>query len=381
MDKLCLKKLINEIDMKNINIKMIKSNVKYLIGIFKNMKKTWLSIEDYDYKSRIKLIEQNTNEYGYIRAQVELSSLMEYEVFKMYINNNKNLLSIGYDNIELYYLYNKEYKNDLDEIIKLLKITICINKLYFIKDNEKRIIIWIPIPKQRDFNYNEINVKNLNKSYNNYGAFTVSGLTYINKNNHITIISRYEEIEKLLIHELIHNFKIDGSNYYHEFKDIIKKYDAIKNKKNRDNIINYNYKYSIYESYSELAGTYLVLLINNINVDNDKLEDKLLSNIIIELLYSYNTIVNIAKLNKYENWNDFIKSEIFYGNICIYEYYYLKGLLYNNFNFRICNKLYEFISLYNDIINVMDKSKYEKLLIDIYTKSIRQTNYKYMILN
>jgi hypothetical protein len=376
LDLINFKNLINKIDMNNINIKLIKSNVNYLINIYKKIKEIWISLNN-NFKNSI--INKNDTDYNYIKSKITKSVLVEYETFNNFIKENKELLCFEYENIKLYYFYSvgKEL-NDINKIIKLLKITICINKFYIKNDNIDRIIIWIPIPKRRDFNYNEINDINLDKSYNNFGAFTVSGLTF-GDNPRITIITRYEEIEKLLIHELVHNFYIDGSMYHNNFNNLINKYEKIKNKSML--IKNYNYTYSIYESYSELTGTYLMLLFNNIDEKIERMKDKLLSNIIIELVYSYNTIVNIAKLNKYKSWKEFIKHESFYGNICIYEYYYIKGIMYNNFNFRICNNIDEFINLYNEIIKIMQNTENEKLLMDIFNIFVKQENYKYMLLN
>ena len=378
LDLINFKNLINKIDMTNINIKLIKSNVRYLISIYKNIKKIWLSLNN-NFKNTI----INSNECEYIKSKITNSILIEYDAFNNFIKENKELICFEYENIKLYYFYSNKkmnYTNDIDKIFNLLKITICLNKFYCKNDNINRIIIWIPIPKKRDFNYDKINDINLDKSYNNFGAFTVSGITF-GDNPRITIITRYEEIEKLLIHELVHNFYIDGSIYHDKFENIINKYEKIKNKNKNSMIKNYSYNYSIYESYSELTSTYLILLFNNINEKIENLEDKLLSNIIIELLYSYNTIVNLAKLNDYKSWEDFIKSEIFYGDICTYEYYYIKGLMYNNYKFKICNDYNNFEELYKNIINIMENTKNEKLLLDIFRNSIKQENYKYMLLN
>jgi hypothetical protein len=377
MDKLYLKQLINKIDMNNINIKLIESNVDYLINIYNKIKRIWISLDD-SIENRKIMFE--TTEYKNIRNIIKRSILLQYSAFNDFIKNNHDLVCYEYKNIKLYTFYSNNITNDLEKIINMIKITICINKLYLENDNISRIIIWIPIPKKRDFHYNEVNDENLDKSYNNFGAFTVSGLTF-GDNPRITIITRYEEIEKLLIHELVHNFYIDGSKYHNKLDSIIKKYEQVKNK-NKDSIIkNYTYDYSIYESYSELTSTYLILLFNNINERIDKLKDKLLSNIIIELIYSYNTIVNLAKLNKYKTWTDFIKNESFYGEICIYEYYYIKGLMYNNYKFRICNNYDDFKNLYIDIIKIMNNTKNDKLLIDIFNNFVKQRNYKYMLLN
>jgi len=374
MNKLDLENLIKRINMRNINIKLIKSNVRYLINIYKKIKNTWNSLNKNLMINNI--VDQSTDEYKYIKNIVNVHVLKEYESYNNFIKNNSQIMNILYENISLYY-YGNNYEKDLDNIIKLLKITICINKLYLKNDKISRIIVWVPIPKKRDFKYNKINKENLDKSYKNFGAFTASGLTY-GDNPRVTIITRYEEIEKLLIHELIHNFYMDGSLYHPYLKNIINNYENIKNKNNI--IQNYNYKYSIYESYTELTSTYLNLLFNNINEQIENLENKLLSNIIIEIVYSYNTIVNLIKLNGYNSWEEFIKLEVFLGKICTYEYYYVKGLMYNNFKFRICNNCDNFKTLYNDVINIIQNTKNEKLLINIFNFSIKQENFKYIFI-
>jgi len=380
MSILDLKKLILKIDMNNINIKLIKSNVNYLIDIYKIIKNIWISIDN-NFKNRI-INKEDNNEYYIIQKIITNSILNKYEAFNIFIKDNKEIISYEYKNIKLYYFYNNyiDYQKDIINIIKMLKITFCIQELYCKNDEKERIIIWIPICKNRDFKYDEINNKNINESQNNFNAFTASGLTF-GDDPRITIISRYEEKDKLLIHELIHNYGIDGSQYHDKLKNTIIEYEKIKNNKSNNsnkNYKNYSYEYSIYESYTELTSTYLMLLFNNIemNIDVDKLKDKLISNIIIELIYSYNTIVNLAKLNKYNTWDEFIKSEIFRGNICVYEYYYIKGILYNNFKFILCKGYKNFIKLYNDIIKITLNTKNELLLIDVFKNSIKQYNFK-----
>ena len=109
-------------------------------------------------------------------------------------------------------------------------------------------------------------MKHKQKKYTkkNYGAFIASGLTFQSTNlfypttntSKITLITRYEEIEKLLIHELIHNFNMDGCEYIDEMKNIILKYNTLKPSNN------FNYPYSIFESYTELSSTYLYLIFH-----------------------------------------------------------------------------------------------------------------------
>ena len=244
-------------------------------------------------------------------------------------------------------------------------------------DTVSRIIIWIPIDSNRDFEHNTINDKNLKKSSEEYKGFTVSGVTF-GSNPRYTIVTRYEEVEKLLLHELIHNFYLDGSNFHSNLKNIIKDYTKTKNN-TQSQIKNYNYEYSIYESYTELLGTYLYLLFDNIELSESQIQNKLMGQICSEILYSYNTIANLAKLNNLNTWEQFINSQSFLGNICIYEYYYLKGLMYNNFLLLLPSNQDQFIKMYKEIINLIRNSSDDKLLKNIFDCSIPQSNFKYIL--
>jgi len=380
MNKLdTLEHLINNINMKNINIKIIKENTNYLIRVHEILQKIWITLDKKIEYIKISNHGEDEKDYKMIYNKISNSTLMNYNKFSDFLRKHEKIIKLEYDNVKFYYFYNdqNDINRDMDKIIKMLKITVCLNKFYIKNDKVTRTIIWIPVPTNRDFEYKEINKNTLTTSYNKFEAFTVSGITF-NDNPRYTIITRYEEIEKLLLHELIHNFNMDGSNYHNELTDIINNYDKIKNK-NKSQIINYNYEYSIYESYSELAGTYLLLLFKYINYDKKKLEDKIMSSIIMELIYSYNTIVNLAKLNNYRNWDEFIRNESFYGEICVYEYYYIKGLMYNNFKFKFYNKNNKFRKMYNRIIEIMKSTNNNELLKDIFNKSIKQNNYKYII--
>ena len=126
------------------------------------------------------------------------------------------------------------------------------------------------------------------------------------------------------------------------------------------------------------------IIFSNINLVNymNKIEEKIKSQIIIELLYSYNTIANLLRINNYKTYEDFIKKEHFAGDICIYEYYYLKALMYNNYPIVVidlkdeksCNK---FTQIYEQIIILNRK---DKLLQEICNKYVKQTNFSYIFI-
>jgi hypothetical protein len=374
-----IKSLINKIDLKKFNIKLIKSNCNKIIIIQNQLKKIWDKIDE----NKIIYNIENKNDLNFnkIKKILESNFLSENIIIKNIIKNSDYIHHLIYDNIDFYWLSNIDNKNfNNNEYLiglQMLKITLCLNQYKFNKnDNIKRCIIWIPIKKERNYNYKIINESNLKKSNDEYEAFVASGVTY-GLNPRITIITRYEEVEKLLIHELIHNFNIDGSFYHNELKNILNKYKQIKN------IDNYHYEYSIYESYTELLSTYFYLMFVNIksNIDLLELKNKLLGQILIEILYSYNLIGNLIKLNNYKNYNDFKNKKIFKGNICKYEYYYLKALMYNNFILILGNELNDFNNIYSNILLMIQKLniKDDELMKDIYNNNIKYENFKYQL--
>ena len=271
------------------------------------------------------------------------------------------------------------YEQDKIQINYLFNQIITLGKYYNTWKSDKTnqiIVIWLPINKSRDFNYQIVNNENLKECEKNFNAFVASGVTY-GSSSRYTIITRYEEVSKLLLHELIHNFNMDGNLCHNTFNNIISKYKKTKGS-------NYNYEYSMYESYTELLSSYYNIIFTNMNNELNKINmiEKIKIQIIIELLYSYNTIANLIIINGYKTYEEFMEKEFFYGNICIYEYYYLKGLMYNNFPIIIikpdnnnCNKFN--LMVYESIIKL---KRFDKLLQEICNNYIKQTNYSYIFI-
>ena len=69
------------------------------------------------------------------------------------------------------------------------------------------------------------------------------------------------------------------------------------------------------------------------------------------------------------------KEKKFKGDICIYEYYYLKCLLYNNYELYICKTKEDFK---NNYIKIMNIYKEDILMEDIYNNYVKQTNFSYI---
>ena len=155
--------------------------------------------------------------------------------------------------------------------------------------------------------------------------------------------------------------------YHREIKNIILNYEKSKNNDN------YNYEYSLYESYTELYASYLNIIFKILTTSDDK--SKIYAYILIELIYSYNVISNLILLNQYKSFEDFKKSKSFKGEICFYEYYYLKALMYNNYIFKDNDLLSSTIENYKSIINMKTD---DMLLEQMFPLCIKQSNFSYI---
>jgi hypothetical protein len=374
--------LSEKIDYNLINVELIKSNAKILTNEYFKIKHIY---------DNLKLIESNNFVYKKItkttETTIEFNKIIEIITNSFFAENScilnflSSIVNIGHfqwNNIDFYWLNNNSDEDlNYNKSLNMFIIAICLN-LYKFDGNDtiKRIIYWIPINKSRNFEYNVINEQTLNETMNNFEAFVASGVTW-GLNPKYTIITRYEEIEKLLIHELIHNYNIDGSAFHEHNHDVIQNYKKLKKSGN------YNYEYSIYESYTELLSSYFNLIFVNIKLvqTSKEIKKKIFCQIIIELLYSYNLIANLIKLNNYSNYKKFAINKIFKGDICFYEYYYVKAILYNNFEILFGFTSKDFKKIYkqiNLIIAKMDKYN-DDLLECVYNNNFSQTNFEYII--
>jgi hypothetical protein len=364
-----INKLVNSINLKNINFNLININSNNLYKIYKKIKPLW-NDTIYDHQ----ILNKDTMDYNHIYKIATTSLIAEYYYVQKELKRTINIIHLNDSNLDFYYINLGNYKDDKILINTLFNQSVCLSKFSKLYNMHNIIIIWIPINTNRDFTFNTINPKNLEKSIENFNAFTASGVTF-GDSPRITLITRYEEISKLLLHELIHNYNLDGSSFHEHNHDLIKKYKNIKNPKTNFNINNYDYSYSMYESYTELLSSYLSMIFRNINLDfKEDLIKRYQTEIIMELLYSYNTISNLIKLNEYKNYEEFCNEKKFKGDICIYEYYYLKGLMYNNYELFICSNKIDFLENYNKIINI---NKDDSLLKDVYNNMIIHLNFKY----
>ena len=379
--------LVENIDMQNINLELVNKNVITLEKIFIKLKKIWNKIKTKENKFIQTKIYPNEQKFNTIIKIISDSFFSKSNILSNVINDVQYIGLICWKNIEFYWICQNNSSPQLENInwskaINMFMISVCLNQYKFSHDDITRLIIWIPINKERNFTHKTITKSNLTNSVDKFEAFVASGVTFGYTNPKITIITRYEEIEKLLIHELIHNYNMDGSMYHDNFTDIIDKYIKYKNDPNsKTQIKNYDYEYSIYESYTELLSTYLYLLFENIDVENNKIREKILGQILIELLYSFNTIANLIKLNNYVSYDDFIIEKKFIGDICVYEYYYIKALMYNNYLLEFADNIDDFKNIYSNILKMIQKNNIQDdlLMKNIYLHYIEQQNYKYII--
>lgn len=394
-----LKYIVQNLNLKYLNFDLIKSNVDFLFLIFTKIKIEYKKIEkkiETLQIERIKIYSIDNLSIGSLYNKIinQLKKLnFSNNIKNSIFSSIKYINKLEYNNMYLYWFDLDDDNSNIKIAMNLFKIFVSLNEFYkSTKKYDERIIIWLPINAQRQFEFEQINLLTLKNSKKKFGAFIPSGLTFdqnnfisnnktnfdVNINSKITIISRYEEIEKLLIHELIHNLNMDGNAYYDDLKNIIFQYKSIKPANNFD------YEYSIFESYTELSSTYLYLIYKNINLNlNDiEIKNKFFGQILVEIIYSHNIIANLIKLNGYSNYKEFESNQIFKGDICFYEYYYIKALLYNNFLYKFGYNLSDFICIYNNINLIIKKNKKysNKLMEEIYFYSKKKsTNFKYQI--
>ena len=377
-----LKFIIENINLEYLNISIIEENVQYLYNIYLQIKKEYSVISSMDFPiENIKsgpIYDKVVENISYISLPEKEKDILKEKV--------KSINKLEYGNTFLFWISFDDEKDNSQYAFKMFKIFLCLQNFYKPSKDEykNRIVIWFPIDSKRDFYFDKINEDTLLYTKKKFGAFVASGLTTINNNffypirnlSRITIITRYEEIEKLLIHELIHNFNMDGNEYLTDLNSIITKYNSIKPNNN------YTYDFSIFESYVELSSTYFYLIFKNINEDVENVKDKLFSQIVIEIIYSYNIIANLIKLNEYDNYEKFKETIKFKGEIPFYEYYYVKALMYNNYIFKLGYKLKNFINIYENIIYLIKKNikNDDKLMKEIYSHSHKNfINFKYQI--
>ena len=111
-----LKDLINQINLTNINIKLIKNNSIILSNIYSKLILLWKNIK-ID-KIKFKIFEKTEIEYKKIKFLLDECFLSTNIQIKNKLSNCSNICVLKYHNIELYWL------NDCQNINNQLRIII-----------------------------------------------------------------------------------------------------------------------------------------------------------------------------------------------------------------------------------------------------------------
>jgi hypothetical protein len=307
------------------------------------------------------------------------------DLYKIKFDKNHKYYT-ALSHIDFYYCVKKNEAVNVSLLNRLLFIA-----LYFYERSKKNInIYWIPIDIKRVYKYNSI--YDINKSQESFSAFSTSGVNMGNT----SVVTRIEEVEKLLIHELIHNIKLDMRDKISD--EIYKIYTRSKNKINKDSLL-FGYKSDsspilLIEIFTEWSCTlyyimfYIFFFTQSLDLDLEiqipiskqkfnKIFDTLYK---IQKKYSYNTILKILHLNQYNSIASFNKTKIFYGDYPFYEYYYLKFMAMYYLDYT------ENILIYNNILKLLELNfpvspSAEKYFLKIKTKFMKKKikNFKFIL--
>jgi len=284
--------------------------------------------------------------------------------------------------IELYYFTKNKNNN---EHLPTKKINILLRRLFFISNlysklsqDSTPVRCWIcPTYLKKRLPSNKNNILGPNE--------VNSGLCIPDKRN--IILWRNEELNKVLIHELIHTFKLDKKLYE---TNLLKNYIYNTINISKKNEINPNETYT--ETLAILLNTiFNIIDKNNINsISKKSLYRKYIKQINTEIEFSINQASKILLYNGYTNINELInkntnkKNNIYNWkqNTNVLSYYILKiAILYNLKQFIIylkhTNNLY--INNSNNFIKILDESLNNKAFIKKINdniKKIKDNRYK-----
>ena len=171
-----------------------------------------------------------------------------------------------------------------------------------------------------------------------------TAFTYSCSINNEIYIFRKEEWFKSIIHESIHSFGFDFSQNYSKNNDIY-------SSKILQKYFNVNFDLHLYESYVDMFAIYINSLFYSFyktyNKDSSEFIDKVLKkvNIILKHELYFSIFQSVKILNFYDiNYNDLIsnsnKSYRYDENTPIFSYFFIKTILFYNFNgfFEWCSK-------------------------------------------
>jgi hypothetical protein len=237
-------------------------------------------------------------------------------------------------------------------LIHVMKICTLLNNLANTKQHVPNITI-ILTPFEKQFGKAKIlHEDNVN-----------TGVSY--KNN--IVIWREEEMLKVLIHELIHNYKLDFGYDYIRFKNVIKINKSLNNIRHNDknNII-------INEAYTESMATIIFCVYFSVVFKLD------INNIIVKEIW--HSFIQTARILKYFGFNtieEFTGEEpsnaMFVEKTNVFSYYVIKSILF----FKLCRtiRLFDSDNKNNEFIELITFDDSYKKLINKIIKILIQDPY------
>ena len=370
---------VQELKQVDINIKQ-KNHFLNILKNIPNLPSKYKNLNNMSKKNIYEYFENNVEFSNFLRTQ-DLTSLfkkLNYNHFPIDILNEFIVPEIFDDIIDLNYKkiiqsnYNSNkvnldmfYTKPLDnlKIILILIKIYCLLEIYNIQNQNFSIVLFFTDCKKQINNNKNLTSKNVN-----------SGLTFSGIDTFQIYIFREEEVEKVIIHELIHAMNID-INFR---KDFLLYENSIKchfnvSKKNKINI---------FEAFTESFAVYYNTMFNCILTDTS-FQDIFTDEIKFSLLQA----IKILQFYKLSIDDFFQKDKCFLGNdnwiekSSILSYYFLKTITILNmdkfFNQDINNNASYFkflIDNSNEFIKLLNK--YQSLTDKCFDKSLRMTLYE-----
>lgn len=313
-------------DYKNLNkrefCKFMDSHGFQLINYINYNNKIFSRIESLSGYSQDEL-QLYTN---FISCELQLefeSKRYTKQVFTVYYQNIKSKITIYYNR--------KPTQNKLRQLFSLVLFM----KFYFKKNIEVDVTLFfidkdkkIPIGKNK-----VIGPNNINSGYSQI----------INVKYNKVCVFRIEEMEKVLVHEMLHALKLD-LGYLQPSQEVFTKLN-----------INPNTEITLNESYTEIMALLIIIALKS------NTYEKQVDNLNRELKHTIKQVSKILKLNGFKKIEDFVKPydnlDKYKQNTSVLSYFFIKGgLLYNLSEFMWL----VFIQLNKNSIN-------SKLLLDYAT--------------
>lgn len=371
---------INVQELEHVNINLKKEN--HFLNILRNISNLpnkYKPSSNLSKKKKYEYYENNLEFYEFLRTKnlTKLFKKLNYQDFPTDILNQfivpeifDNIINLKHKKtIESSYLTNKInleiFYTDTFNYLSVLVIFIKIYALLELNNIKKQnfsIGLFLTESKKQITNDNILTSKNVN-----------SGLTIQELNTFKIYIFRKEEVEKVIIHELIHAMNID-INFRKDFQLYEKKIKCHFNvsKKNQVNI---------FEAFTEAFAVYYNTLFNCI-LTNTSFQEVFTN----EIKFSILQAIKLLKFYKLPITNFFQKDRCFSSNenwiekSSVLSYYVLKTITILNMNKFFNQNINNNSSYLNFLINNSTKfiellNKYKSLNIKCFTKSMRMTLY------